>query len=334
MLIDALNVKIWVLVDDRVGNANQAIELAEALGHQFEIKTIKYNFLAALPSFLLSDFSLHVKKHILSNLCAQKPPDIIISSGRRTSILAAYLKQIFHPKKHVKIVQIMRPGINCKKFDLIILPQHDKFDSGSSNVIRMIGALTNVLPKIDRGLREFEIRYPQIENCIALVVGGAAKNYRFRLEDAKLLVDTVLNIWLNYSLPLFITFSRRTPEPVKAYFKNTFGQNNANARTCFISDPQEGLYNPYPAMLAKAEYIICTPDSISMCSEAVSTGKPVYIFYPDHFKLKKHKFFIQQLVDLGIAKLLDTNAHSLTKYDYQPLAEIKKIALIIQKKLL
>ena len=71
-----------------------------------------------------------------------------------------------------------------------------------------------------------------------------------------------------------------------------------------------------------------------MCSEAVSTGKPVYVFCPSSFKLKKHNYFIQQLVDLGLARRLDVSANNLEKYDYVPLAEISKVAEIINKKIL
>ena len=35
--------------------------------------------------------------------------------------------------------------------------------------------------------------------------------------------------------------------------------------------------NPYFALLGFADYIIVTEDSVSMTSEAISTGKPVYV---------------------------------------------------------
>ena len=49
--------KIWVLVDNRIGNANQAIVLAEKLGQPFEIKHINYNHFAKFPNSILSLFS-------------------------------------------------------------------------------------------------------------------------------------------------------------------------------------------------------------------------------------------------------------------------------------
>ena len=55
----------------------------------------------------------------------QDAPDIIMFSGRRTAPLAIYLKKIF--KNQTKIIQIMRPNLSPKEFDLIILPQHDNY---------------------------------------------------------------------------------------------------------------------------------------------------------------------------------------------------------------
>ena len=35
----------WLIVDQKVGNANQAIAIAKAMGVNYEIKTLEYNFL-------------------------------------------------------------------------------------------------------------------------------------------------------------------------------------------------------------------------------------------------------------------------------------------------
>ena len=44
---------VWMLADDRPGNVNQALGLAEALGEPFAIKTVGYGQLARLPNWLL-----------------------------------------------------------------------------------------------------------------------------------------------------------------------------------------------------------------------------------------------------------------------------------------
>lgn len=318
--------KIWVLVDNRIGNANQAIVLAEKIGESFEIKHIEYNHFGKLPNSMLSLFPIHVKKSILKGFKAEKIPDIIISAGRRTAALAVHLKKISGNRS--KIIQIMRPNLDPKEFDLIILPQHDIYNYTLPNIVRIIGALTNVQEKLPKVKIEFENRYPDIKNFVAVIIGGSTKNYKLTMENAKELGRALSAVADNHSLALFITFSRRTPKNVKEYFQNNFSWPN------IIYDPESGDSNPYPAILGSAEFIISTTDSISMCSEAASTGTPVYVYCPDNFLLKKHNFFIQQLVDLGIVRRLSENTNYLERYNYQPLSEITKVVEIIQKNML
>jgi mitochondrial fission protein ELM1 len=60
--------------------------------------------------------------------------------------------------------------------------------------------------------------------------------------------------------------------------------------------------NPFYAYLQLADIIIVTGDSVSMCSESCSTGKPVYIFSPDGNASEKHKAFHNSLYENGYAK--------------------------------
>lgn len=320
------NPKIWVLVDNKTGNSNQAIELAQKVSENFEIKNIEYNHFGKLPNAILSLFPIHVKKSILKSLKNDNSPDLIISSGRRTASLAVYLKKI--SKNNTKTVQIMRPSLDPKEFDLIVLPQHDSFNYTLPNIVRIIGALTNVKEKAYEMQGEFEANYPNVKDFIAVIIGGSNKSYKLTLENAKHLSRMLSVVSENHSLPLFITFSRRTPNNVKKYFQEKFSWSST------IYDPESDDPNPYPAMMQNASYIITTTDSISMCSEAASTGKPLYVFSPADFKLKKHHFFIQQLVDLGIANRLEITTTYLNKYNYDPLCEIDKVADIIKEKLI
>jgi mitochondrial fission protein ELM1 len=156
------------------------------------------------------------------------------------------------------------------------------------------------------------------------MVGGNTKNYEFSNNDAILLSSLLSKISSNHSLPVFISFSRRTSWQVKQIIRANFTSPN------IIYDPEEEKFNPYFCMLGCADYIISTADSISMCSEAASSGKPLYIFLPDDFKSKKHRAFIQQLINLGIARKLDSSISLLEDYPYKPLYEVEKISEIIK----
>jgi hypothetical protein len=207
-----------------------------------------------------------------------------------------------------------------------LLTKAAKLERNISMYKNMEEELIRAKEKAEEMQEKFEINYPNAKKFIAVLVGGSSKNYTLTLENAKLLANIILAIEENHALPLFISFSRRTPNNVKEYFKKNFSSST-------IYDPVQDLANPYPAMIQKAQYVICTGDSISMCSEVANIGKPIYIFSPSDFKLRKHHFFIQQLVDLGIAKRLDLNTRFLEEYKYKPFVEIDKVVSIIKEKI-
>lgn len=316
---------IVVLVDNKIGNSNQAIALARKIGKPFKIVEVEYNRFGKLPNSLLSIWPLHIKKDVLDKLRTKTHPKIIISSGRRTAALAVHLRKL--SKGNTKIIQIMRPNINSREFEVIILPQHDTFNELLPNIVRIIGGLNDIRDRSIDASRELKLLYPELKEFIAVIIGGSSKKFSFNEKNAILMLDSIKEISKNHSLPLFVTFSRRTPEIVKKIFNDSLDSYH------HIYDPADGGKNPYPGIITAAEYIITTTDSISMCSEAAATGKPIYAFCPDNFKLKKHRFFLQQLIDLGIVKRLENSTYFLEKYDYEPLDEITRVANIIRGKM-
>jgi len=322
---------IWVLTDFRTGNALQAIALAEELEVGYEIKNIEYNILAQLPNILLSANCSHIKHHSKKELITNNPPKIIISSGRRTALVAAYLKKKY---PSVKLIQIMRPNINIDIFDLLILPQHDNFSIKSNSkckLIRTIGALNNIQSKVIKYQDDLLNKYPSMKSFIGVLIGGNTKEYKFTPKDAKEFCNAVENAISYNGIPAFISFSRRTPDHVKEIFSQTFTWPN------IVYDPTKesnSANNPYIGMLKCATFLVLTCDSVSMCSEAASTNKPVYIYCPTKFNSKKHKYLVQQLTDLNIARPLTLSTGIMEKYEYTPLNEVAKVAAYVKNEML
>ncbi|MES2214718.1 MAG: ELM1/GtrOC1 family putative glycosyltransferase [Pseudomonadota bacterium] len=327
---------IWVLADHRIGTATQAIAIAENLklnsGFSFEIKRLHYNFLAHLPNFLLGATTVHIDKSASSSL-TEPLPKIIISAGRRAASVALALKSLGkNLAQDIKIIHIMRPFLDIHKFDLIILPQHDDFKP-SPNIFRIIGSIHNASDKMKQSSESFKKTYPAIGRFIALCIGGSTKNYTFSTEDAMQVLAAVVKISRNHGLPVFISFSRRTPPQVKAIFRDAFDWPH------IIYDPldcqsDQTAYNPYYGMLAQCSFLIMTCDSISMCSEATASGRPIYIYCPKKANMPKHKYFVQQLVDLKIARLLEPSTETLEDYNYVPFNESLKVANFIKENIL
>lgn len=321
-----INSAIWLLVDDRAGTRGQAIALAEAIGLDYQLKNISYNIFGGLPNFLLAFSPLHIGRANLKSLTSPPPPKLIISAGRRCAPVALYLKRL--STSPLKIIQIMRPESRYKQFDLIILPEHDRIYQNTANIVRITGAL-NKIASTDITSSRAELRklYPQLNRFIAVIIGGDTKNYQFTAVDAAQLSLILAKIAEHHAMPLFISFSRRTPQHLKTTLSNKF-----ELVPNIIYDPQHDRPNPYLGLLSCADYIITTADSVSICSEAGSSGKPLYIFSPANLKSFKHSIFIQKLVDLKIARKLDNSVNILENYLYSPLDEARRIAKIIKSK--
>jgi len=305
----------WVLIDDNIGNNNQAIALANKLEYKYELKKLTYNCFARLPNFLLFGSLIQIDKKILDNF--DNLPDLIISSGRRTAYVAVAIKK---RKPSVKIIQIMKPNLNLKHFDVIIIPIHDEFDTSNKKIIRITGALNDISNRIAKSnIAPVEIKYPILQfDFIAVIIGGGSKKYNFPEQDELKLLEILIAVQKNNNLPLFISFSSRTNSAIKKKIIEKFSKYP-------IYDPKQDSLNPYIFMITKAKFVICTGDSISMCSEVASVGRPLYIFMPNSFKSCKHRRFYLDLISKNIAKPLTSLTKKLTEYSYDPLDESKKI---------
>lgn len=316
---------VWVLADSRTGTAVQAIALAESLEMSYEVKRLEYNFLALLPSCILGASAVHINKAKSSNLEHDIPPKIIISAGRRAAMVALHLKKRY---PNAKVIQIMKPFLPAEKFDLIVIPQHDQCES-TSNIIRIIGSLHNIGNKLKIARGSIKTRYAHLDRFIALMIGGDTKKHKFLPEDALILAKQISEISSNHGINVFISFSRRTSQKVKDVFINEFPWPHV------IYDPTHSLdENPYFGMLADSSFIVTTCDSVSMCSEAMESGKPLYIFCPENNAMTKHRYFVQQLVDLEIARLLTPQIKVLESYSYSAFNESQKVANFIRENIL
>ena len=345
---------LWVLTDSRTGNNHQAIALAEKLAEEYTVIRLEYNCLSKLPNFLLKYYPVHIKKEILRDILDKPLPNIIITAGRRTAALAFYLKK--NLKKEIKLIQIMQPNLSYEAFEVVILPYHDLYnkqnvipwlDHGiqknklynppwmtwsshgmtkTHNIIPINGAINNVTAKFATAEAELQKHYPKLEQFIALIIGGNNKKFNFTEKEAIHFSSLLKRIYDNQKIPFFISFSRRTPDSVKTIIKDNM------PTSAIIYDPTiDSGYNPYIAMLAKAKYIISTADSISMCSEAASSGKPLYIFCPSNFNSSKHKIFVKKLVELKIAIMFDESVTRLEIYSYTPLNEAERVAALLHE---
>ncbi|PIR32693.1 MAG: hypothetical protein COV36_03855 [Alphaproteobacteria bacterium CG11_big_fil_rev_8_21_14_0_20_44_7] len=301
--------KILALTDGRPGNDNQTLAVAEKLSTRpkadLEIKRIEFNPLAILPDFLIGNSAIGIKTDI-SELSA----DLVIATGRKLARVSRLIKQ----RTNCKNIQLMWPHHATQDFDMIFAPKHDDL-APAANLHQTIGAPNKIDKKYLRNAaNEFIGRLPKLDGeKTALLLGDISR------EDAKILAQKLSE----QHKPVYVTTSRRTKQGIRLLFKVHLTCDN------YFFNWHNGGDNPYAAILAIADNIIVTADSVGMISEACTTGKPVYIVG----KPKKAKFlkFYNYLLENNKAQSFEENFPHKPENSYKPLDTRNSVVSEIRK---
>jgi mitochondrial fission protein ELM1 len=279
--------RIWLLVGDKLGD-NQQVELianrlTERLNWQVDVKQLRFKdaYRVGKPEFR-SDHS-HVDWNE-SDAVAQPWPDLVITVGRRPSMVALWIKE--QSRGLTKIVIVGRPRRWLSRFNLIIAAAHHHLPD-LPNVMR----LGLPLIKADSiGLESARGRWSASiaempRPLFALFVGGPTKPHVFDSSVALDLMAKASRCAAEAGGSLWVTTSPRTSVEVVDTLEQSLPENGRLFRWRAKSPD-----NPYLALLACADRFIVTGDSVSMQVEVARLGKPLAI-YP----LPVHYGFVERL---------------------------------------
>jgi len=260
-----------VLADERPGNLNQALAVAEALAWPFVVKPLRYGPLARLPNGLLGASLLGLTKATRAAL-APPWPELVIAAGRRAAPVARWLKRR-HPNAF--LVHLMWPG-SARELDLVAAPAHDDLTE-RPGVIRTLGVPHRITPeRLDAAAAALAPRLGELPRPrIACLVGGSNRAMRFTPDDALGLARRASALARERGGSLLVTTSRRTGAACTAALARGIAAPHLLHR--WSPDPAD---NPYPGLLGAADAVIVTADSASMCSEACASGRPVFLYRP------------------------------------------------------
>lgn len=290
-------VPVWGLVDDRTGHTGQVLGVIGKLGMPFILKRLDYNWKVRAP-FLFSGASLATLDSSHSAPIQAPWPKLVIAAGRRTIPIARYIKK---KSPNTIIAYLMWPG-SAKGFDLIAVPKHDGAGQ-AKNMVTTVAPLHAVTPETLAAAREAWL--PRFQHLprpwVAVTIGGKTKGGSYQAADWQALITRARA--LAPTGTLMVTTSRRTPQGALDIIMPllTSGPH-------FLHRWDRDKDNPYLGLLGCADAIIPTGDSLSMCTEACVSGKPVYLFAPAHAMPKKHQRLHHALYEQGLARPLDDAA--------------------------
>lgn len=305
------------LHDGRAGNARQASALARALdadaGECLLQPRAPWRWLAprAVPG------ATKAFGHAFDALIA-RPPRLAIGCGRQAALATRLLRD-----RCSRAVQILDPRIDTRHWDLVIAPEHDGLHG--DNVIPMLGSLH---PVDDLWLAQARRDAARLAALPAphtvLLVGGPTRHAA--LDDAGF--DALLQQLVRRCREEHGSFSavasRRTPDAWRALLTRV----PADIAGIRWRDERDGP-NPYAGLLAHAQRIVCTPDSVNMLSEAAATLAPVFMWSAG-VAGERLRLFLDALRASGRVRDLDD---ALAPFSVDPLRETARVASEVRRRL-
>jgi len=197
-------------------------------------------------------------------------PDVVISCGRRSAIASLVARKAAGGA--FLAVHVQDPRARAGEFDLIVAMEHDVIAAGP-RVIKVPTALHDLTPgNLTEARAAWKDRLaPLGRPLVGVVIGGDLKGRPFTPADSERLIAGLTRL-MRAGAALAITPSRRTPAWTRGKLAATFGGHPRVFLWDLAGD------NPYRAILASADRLVVTSDSVSMVSEAIASPHPVEVF--------------------------------------------------------
>lgn len=296
------------LTDGHAGNRRQALALAHALGFpsapHVDLAPGALARLWAPRRFPGAARALGPAFRAV----LEPPPALAIGCGRQSALATRLLREAGS-----RVIQILDPRIDPRYWDRVIVPRHDRLQG--ANVIALSGSLNEI---DDLWLARARSDFPAIGTLpgprVALLVGGPGKHWT--MDDAAFLavLRELAESVAARGGSLLASGSRRTPPA----WREALRGSGAAIRWC---DEGDGP-NPYRGVLAWADAIVCTADSVNMLSEASATQVPVHVLGEARLQ-GRPRMFLDELITRSRVRPFTA---ALAPFPVTPLHETARVA--------
>jgi mitochondrial fission protein ELM1 len=299
--------RVWALLGARPGDNDQVLALAEALALPFETQQLSYNPLNRLGPGLLGRSLASLTRSSRAALLGKPPPDLTISTGHRSVPVVRALRR--RSAGRMRTIHIGFPRLSPSHFDLVVAtPQYPIADH--PNLLRIPYALT-----VNRSASHDD-RLARLPCPRRLLIVGGPTLY-WELDEAAVL-GTLANMIAEANEgrgSVLVTTSARTPVALRREIEAALATHEAPA---LLAEP--GAPPAYRDLLAAADEIHVTADSVSMISDAMWVRMPLTIIpirksafgtvvfaAMDRLRPATHvypqdlRFFWQALEDVGVS---------------------------------
>lgn len=305
----------WVVSDGHAGNRRQAAALAAALGRPaFDCELAP----RAPWRWLAPRRPPGAGRAFGRDFATATAPRLAIGCGRQAALATRLLRE-----RGAKTVQILDPRIDPGHWDIVVAPEHDRLRG--PNVVALLGSLNPVDDAWLAQSREHFATFADLpQPRTAVLLGGDSAHARFDRAAFDALAAQLDAALTRDGGSVLATASRRTDAQVADALQRRY----ATVPGVVWRNEADGE-NPYPGLLAWADRIVCTPDSVNMLSEACATRASVFVFEPTRVQ-GRPRAFLDALLARGRVRAMDD---VLQSFDAEPLRETARVAATIQERL-
>lgn len=242
------------------------------------------------------------------------PVNIIISAGSSLSGVNLFLSYKDNARK---IVLMKPPFLSLARFDLAIVPEHDRIHCLKRDNVLLSRLTPNLIDRqylqeqaslLRNRLKGQGSRVKGQGPTIGVLIGGDTAKYELSLGVMERLVPQLKQAAEELNSQLLVTTSRRTSAEIERLLK----ENLAGFSRCLLLliANEKNVPEAVGGILALSDIIVVSGESISMVSEAVSAEKYVFTFMPEK-KVKagtKQESFLEKLEKEGIVKVIQPDS--------------------------
>ncbi|MEI7036636.1 mitochondrial fission ELM1 family protein [Fulvimonas yonginensis] len=310
----------WAITDAAAGNQRQALALAERLGlpvrHLVLEPRAPWAWFAPrwLPGGLFALPAIE-RARLLPPW-----PRVAVGCGRTAALFTRMLRRLADGRCHT--VQILDPRIDPAHWDTVIAPRHDGL--AGPNVLSPLGSLN---PIDEHWLDDAREAWQHLAGLpaprIGVLLGGPRRGVPLDAGWTSAFVEGLRDLQRRHGGSLLTLASRRTPTVLADALRGGLSGLPGLHWRGSADGP-----NPYPGVLAWANRLVVTPDSVNMLSEACAVGCPVQTFTPGPLPGRLARFH-RALRDAGL--LHDLPAETPARQP--PLRETAAIAAEVRRRM-
>jgi len=237
--------------------------------------------------------------------------DYVISCGATVAGINFLLSR----ENRAKSICVLKPGIlGMKRFHLVILPRHDRPHAIVNGCILVTQGAPNLITKdyLETQSSLLGQRYPALQKRgkfrVGVLLGGDAKDEFLSHAQIRTLIGQVKGACGQLNAEILLTTSRRTSLAVENIIYKEF-KGHPLCSLLIIAN-RKNIPEAVGGILGLADAVVVSGDSISMVSEAASSGKNTIVFRVQKkdgfaFKGDRHEIFLKNLATGGYIHLSD-----------------------------